>query len=42
MIAALDLATGRLHYRIRDRKRWREFLAFLKTCAAAGPTSAST
>ncbi|WP_328348297.1 IS630 family transposase [Micromonospora sp. NBC_00421] len=31
MIAALDPATGRLHYRIRDRKRWRESLTFLKT-----------
>jgi len=30
MIAALDLATGQITYRIRDRKRWREFLAFLK------------
>ncbi len=25
---ALDLATGRLYYRIRGRKRWREFLCF--------------
>ena len=30
MIAALDLATGQITYRIRDRKRWQEFLAFLK------------
>ena len=30
MIAALDLATGQVIYRIRERKRWREFLAFLK------------
>ncbi|WP_244454280.1 transposase [Micromonospora echinofusca] len=30
MIAALDLTTGKLHYHIRDRKRWREFPAFLK------------
>jgi transposase len=30
MIAALDLATGQIFYRIRARKRWREFLAFLK------------
>jgi len=37
MIAALDLATGRLHYRIRDRKRWHEFLAFLKTLRARWP-----
>ena len=34
MIAALDLATGKLYYRIRDRKRWREFLGFLKTLRA--------
>ncbi len=37
MIAALDLATGRLHYRIRDRKRWREFLSFLKTLRRRWP-----
>lgn len=37
MIAALDLATGRLHYRIRDRKRWREILSFLKTLRARWP-----
>jgi len=30
MIAALDLATGKICYRIRQRKRWQEFLAFLK------------
>ncbi|MFD1320607.1 hypothetical protein [Micromonospora sonneratiae] len=42
MIAALDLATGKLHYRIRDRKRWRELLSFLKPCAAAGPTRSCT
>ena len=30
MFAALDLATGQLFYRFRDRKRWREFLGFLK------------
>ena len=30
MLAALDLATGQMFYRFRDRKRWREFLAFLK------------
>ena len=28
--AALDLATGQMFYRIRERNRWREFLAFLK------------
>lgn len=31
MFGALDLATGRMYYRIRDRKRASEFLAFLKT-----------
>jgi transposase len=30
MLAALDLASGQVIYRIRARKRWREFLAFLK------------
>jgi transposase len=30
MIAALDLATGKMIYRIRERKRWHEFLSFLK------------
>ena len=30
MIAALDLATGQMTYRIRQRKRWRELLSFLK------------
>jgi transposase len=30
MFAALDLATGQMFYRFRERKRWREFLAFLK------------
>ncbi|WP_091348755.1 transposase [Micromonospora rhizosphaerae] len=29
--------TGRLHYRIRDRKRWREFLAFIKTLRRRWP-----
>jgi transposase len=31
MLAGLDLATGKMFYRIRARKRWREFLSFLKT-----------
>jgi transposase len=31
MLAALDLATGQMFYRIRHRKRWREFLNFLKS-----------
>jgi hypothetical protein len=37
MIAALDLATGTMTYRIRERKRWREFLAFLKLLRARWP-----
>ena len=28
MLAALDLATGEMTYRIRKRKRWSEWLAF--------------
>lgn len=34
MPAALDLATGKLIHRIRERKRWREFLSFLKVLRA--------
>ncbi len=34
MLAALDLGSGQMTYRIRDRKRWREFLAFLKLLRA--------
>ncbi|RSM82757.1 IS630 family transposase [Kibdelosporangium aridum] len=30
MFAALDLATGQMFYRLRDRKRWQEFLEFCK------------
>ena len=30
MLAALDLASGKIFYRIRERKRWREFLDLLK------------
>lgn len=37
MFGALDLATGGLYYRIRDRKRWTEFLAFLKSLRARRP-----
>jgi transposase len=37
MLAALDLATGRMFYRIRKRKRWREFLSFLKSLRARWP-----
>jgi hypothetical protein len=28
MYAALDLATGQMFYRLRDRKRWQEFLGY--------------
>jgi transposase len=38
MFAALDLASGQLFYRFRDRKRWQEFLAFLKQVRARFPT----
>jgi transposase len=37
MLAALDLGTGQITYRIRDRKRWREFLAFLKLLRGRWP-----
>jgi transposase len=37
MIAALDLATGHMTYRIRARKRWREFLALLKLLRGRWP-----
>jgi transposase len=30
MLAALDLATGQMFYRFRDRKRWPQFLDFCK------------
>jgi transposase len=30
MFGALDLATGQMFYRFRDRKRWQEFLDFLR------------
>jgi transposase len=38
MFAALDLASGELFYRFRDRKRWREFLGFLKQLRCRFPT----
>jgi transposase len=38
MLAALDLATGKIYYRIRDRKRWREFLDLLKALRGRWPT----
>jgi transposase len=37
MLAALDLATGKIYYRIRQRKRWREFLGLLKTLRSRRP-----
>ncbi|MFC4508246.1 MULTISPECIES: transposase [Streptomyces] len=37
MLAALDLATGKLYCRIRPRKRWREFLGLLKALRARRP-----
>jgi transposase len=37
MLAALDLATGKLFYRIRPRKRWIEFLELLKALRARWP-----
>src|SRR3712207_4430849 len=37
MLAALDLATGKLFYRIRTRKRWLEFLDLLKVLRARWP-----
>lgn len=38
MFAALDLASGQMFYRFRDRKRWREFLGFCKQLRARFPT----
>jgi len=37
LLGALDLATGRLYYRIRGRKRWCEFLSFLKSLRGRWP-----
>ena len=37
MLAALDLATGKIYYRIRKRKRWREFLGLLKALRTRWP-----
>ncbi|AZQ40957.1 IS630 family transposase [Streptomyces cyaneochromogenes] len=37
MLAALDLVTGKISYRIRTRKRWREFLGLLKTLRQRWP-----
>jgi len=38
MLAALDLASGEMFYRIRDRKRWIEFLDFLRQIRHRFPT----
>lgn len=38
MFAALDLATGQMFYRFRDRKRWTEFLDFLRQLRKRFPT----
>lgn len=38
MFAALDLASGEMFYRIRDRKRWVEFLDFLRQLRRRFPT----
>ncbi len=37
MLAALDLATGKIFYRIRDRKRATEFLDLVKAMRARWP-----
>jgi transposase len=37
MLAALDLGSGQMTYRIRERKRWREFLALLKLLRSRWP-----
>jgi transposase len=37
MLAGLDLNTGKMIYRIRKRKRWREFLSFLKALRRRWP-----
>ncbi len=36
MIAALDLATDQIFYRIREGKRWREFLHSSSSSGSAG------
>jgi transposase len=38
MLAGLDLASGQMFYRLRDRKRWQEFLAFLRQLRTRFPT----
>ncbi|MGW0251163.1 IS630 family transposase [Nocardia goodfellowii] len=37
LLGALDLSTGQIYYRIRDRKRWQEFRAFLVTLRSRWP-----
>ncbi|MGW0580716.1 transposase [Streptomyces sp. NPDC002920] len=37
MLAALDLPTGKVCYRIRQRKRWRESLGLLRTLRSRRP-----
>ena len=37
MLAALDLSTGKMYYRIRQRKRWREFLNLLRALRVCWP-----
>jgi hypothetical protein len=37
MLAAPDLATGTMTYRTRERKRWREFLVFVKLLRGRWP-----
>ncbi|MFC7661420.1 hypothetical protein ACFQV8_40315 [Pseudonocardia benzenivorans] len=42
MLAGLDLASGQLFYRLRDRKRWQEFLAFLRQLRTRFPAGDCT
>jgi transposase len=37
MVAGLDLATGQMFYRFRDRKRWQDFLGLLRQFRARFP-----
>ena len=41
MFGALDLASGQLFYRFRDRKRWQEFLDFCRQLRRRFPTRAA-
>jgi transposase len=38
MFAGLDLATGQMYYRFRDRKLWPQFLDFCKQLRRRFPT----